>query len=100
LQSVYEVDEALGRAVLEHPSGEPLEGIAPADPRRARAIADVRDALKRVHAERLVHGAIDASHIVVGRARSCLRISLEAPGADPRDDWAGLDALGGRAPAP
>lgn len=96
LQAVYEVDEAQGRAVLEHPAGDALEHLGSADPRRARAIGDVRAALKRLHAERVVHGAVDPRHIVVGRARACLRISLAAASDDARADWAGLDALGGR----
>lgn len=96
LQAVYEVDEEQGRAVLEHPAGDPLDHLGAADPRRAQAIGDVRAALKRLHAERVVHGAVDSRHIVVGRARACLRLSLTAPSDDARADWAGLDALGGR----
>ncbi len=96
LQAVYEVDEAAGRAVLERPAGELLERLAPSDPRRARAVAEVRAALKRLHHERVVHGAVDARSIVVGRARACLRVTLRSSGDDPRLDWAGLDALGGR----
>ncbi len=96
LQAVYEVDEALGRAVLERPAGELLERVDAADPRRARAIAEVRAALKRLHAERVAHGAVDPKHVVVGRARACLRIALGPASADPRADWEGLDAMGGR----
>jgi len=96
LQAVYEVDETRARAVLEHPSGEPLERVPPSDPRRALAIGEMREALKRLHGERVVHGAVDGRHIVVGPARACLRIALLPGGDDPQRDWAGLDALGAR----
>lgn len=99
LQAVYEVDEARGRAVLEHPSGAPLERMPPHDPGRAGATREIRDALKQLHGERVVHGAVDARHVIVGEARACLRIALAPPIDDPQRDWAGLDAIGARAHA-
>ena len=81
--------------MLEHPSGEPLERAAAADPRRVAG--EIREVLVRLHAARVVHGAVDARHVVVGRARACLRIALAARASDPQLDWAGLDAIGGRA---
>ncbi|MBX3271012.1 MAG: protein kinase [Sandaracinaceae bacterium] len=98
LQAVYEIDEALGRAVLEHPSGVPLATLGGRDPRRAVIVAQVREAIGRLHAERVVHGAVRAGVVVVGPARAVLRVALApSPGADTAADWAGLDALGGRA---
>lgn len=99
LQAVYEVDEDRGRAVLEHPSGEPFDRIAGHDPRRTTAAQHIREALKQLHAERVVHGAVDPAHVVVGRARACLRIHLGPSHADAALDWSGLDALEGRGPA-
>ncbi len=93
LQAVYEIDEARSRAVLEHPSGELLERALAPDARRVAG--EIREVLVRLHAARVVHGAVDARHVVVGRARACLRISLAARGSDPQLDWAGLDAIGG-----
>lgn len=95
LQAVYEVDDTLGRAVLEHPTGLRLDQLAADDARRLRAVHDVRAALRQLHAERLVHGAVQPSHVVVG-ARACLRLTLRASSEDPQSDWAGLDAMGGR----
>lgn len=96
LQAVYEIDEARGRAVLEHPTGELLERVSPTDPRRDGAIGEIRAALSRLHAERVVHGAVGPRSVVLGRARACLRIALEASAEDPQVDWAALDAMGGR----
>ncbi len=96
LQAVYEVDEALGRAVLEHPAGVPLERLPADDPRRAGAAPELRMALQRLHGERVVHGAVDARHVLVGKSRACLRIALTERGDDPQVDWNALDALGGR----
>ncbi|HJL18542.1 MAG TPA: protein kinase [Sandaracinaceae bacterium LLY-WYZ-13_1] len=97
LQAVYEVDEGGGRAILEHPSGDPLARLAPDHPRRAEALDQTRRALTRLHAERVFHGAVDARHVLVGPARACLRIALDPSVEDPESDWAGLDAIGGRA---
>lgn len=97
LQAVYEVDEELGRAVLEHPSGVPLATLGTRDPRRAAAVPQIRDALTRLHGERVVHGAVRPGNVVVGQARAVLRVELTPPEViDPQLDWAGLDALGGR----
>jgi len=97
LQAVYEVDEDKGQAVLEHPSGVPLATLGTRDPRRARAVPQIRAALSRLHGERMVHGDVRPARVIVGSARSVLRLALEAPEEiDPLRDWAGLDAMGGR----
>jgi eukaryotic-like serine/threonine-protein kinase len=96
IQAVYEVDETLGRAVLEHPSGERLDRLPENDPRRAAVPAQLRRALQRLHLERVVHGSVDPTQVVVGAARVCLRISLVDKGADPQLDWTALDGMGGR----
>jgi tRNA A-37 threonylcarbamoyl transferase component Bud32/tetratricopeptide (TPR) repeat protein len=100
LQAVYEIDEVAGRAVLEHPRGERLDRARENDPRRATVAADVRRALTRLHAERAVHGAVDAEHVLLGPARSVLVVSLDPPSGDRDGDWAGLDVMGGRATTP
>ncbi|MCC6873983.1 MAG: protein kinase [Sandaracinaceae bacterium] len=90
LQSVYEVGEA--RVILESPRGALLSAIA--DPaRRAQAIADVRQALERLHAEGLAHGAVDEAHVRVGPWRACLLLSLEPPSAGPDGDLEALARL-------
>lgn len=96
LQAVYEVDEEAERAVLEHPSGPLLSTLGTKDPRRAGAVADLRQALTRLHGERVVHGTVDPAHVVVGDARAVLRISFATDARDPSVDWSALDALGGR----
>jgi serine/threonine protein kinase len=97
LQAVYEIDEANARVVLEHPRGELLSKIAADDPRRARVAPDLRRALSRVHAERIVHGSVDPDHVVVSAVRAVLSIPLLDRGGERDDDWAGLDEMGGRA---
>jgi serine/threonine-protein kinase len=97
LQAVYEVDEAAGRAILEHPGGVPLAELPADHPRRPAILDQVRRVLKRLHGERLAHGAVDGAHVLVGPARACLRLTLAPAAGGPPDDWAGLDALGARA---
>jgi hypothetical protein len=58
--------------------------------------ADVRRALQSLHGERVVHGAVDPQHVVVGPSRAVLCIAMPAPISDRDADWAGLDAMGGR----
>ncbi|MCB9598396.1 MAG: protein kinase [Sandaracinaceae bacterium] len=97
LQAVYEVDEEAGRAVLEHPSGVPLATLGTRDPRRAAAVPQLRDAIGRLHGERVVHGAVRAANVIVGAARAVLRVELVTPeDPDPQRDWSGLDVIGGR----
>lgn len=98
LQAVYEIDEATGRAILEHPIGERMDTLAPDHPRRAAAVQELRAAIKRIHGERIVHGAVDPAHVVVGPARSVLLLSLDRGGHEIEKDWLALDALGGRGP--
>ncbi len=95
LQAVYESDDALGRAGLEHPPGAWREQLPADDPRWVRTVHEIRAAVRQLHAERLVHGAVGPSQVVVG-TRACLRLSLRASADDPQADWAGLDAMGGR----
>lgn len=96
LQAVYGIDDALGRAVLERPRGVLLSNLPDGDPRRASAVADIRLALKRLHEVGVSHGSVDGAHIVVGQARACLRLTLEADPHHPERDWQALDMLGGR----
>lgn len=93
LQAIYAIDDERGLVVLEHPSGRPLGELGRGS--RDRAIAQVRQALKRLHAERVAHGAVDGAHVLVGPSRACLRVSLVAA-TDPAGDWESLDALGAR----
>ena len=93
LQAIYAIDDERGLVVLEHPSGRPLGELGRGS--RDRAIAQVRGALKRLHAERIAHGAVDGQHVLIGPSRACLRVSI-APASDPQRDWESLDALGGR----
>ncbi|MGE0789006.1 MAG: protein kinase [Sandaracinaceae bacterium] len=97
LQAVYEIDEHLLRAVLEHPSGQPMSRIRAGDPRRASAIAEVRLALRRLHGEGVTHGALSEETILIGSTRACLLLSSAPQAHDPEIDWRALDAIGGRA---
>ena len=89
IQAVYSVDRASGRAIVEQPRGVPLRKIDPSDPRRARALAQVRESLERLHAERIAHGSLDADHVLVGEHRACLLLALRPA----RDQPADLEAL-------
>lgn len=96
LQAVYEVDEEAGRAVLEHPSGVNMATLGTRDPRRHRAIPDIRLALQRLHEERIVHGDVCPAQVIVGDARAVLRINLGTGATDPQHDQAGFEGLSGR----
>lgn len=98
LQAVYEVDALQGRAVLEHPTGAEWSTILAGDPRRDRALLELRQAIGRLHEHGVAHGSVDAAHVVLGSARSCLLLPLDAldSGRETTADWAGLDVLGGR----
>lgn len=96
LQAVYEVDENAGRAILEHPAGVNLATLGSRDPRRHRAVPDIRSAVERMHAADIVHGDIRAGRVIVGDARAVLRLNLRGDVTDPQHDVAGVDALGGR----
>ncbi len=91
LQAVLDLDDT--QAVLEHPTGRPLrslleEGVA-ID--RARIAREIAAAVAKLRATHLVHGAVDADHVVVGEGRAVLL--LPAPTAGAGDDAAGLAAL-------
>jgi len=88
LQTVLDVDELAGRAVLEEPSG-----AAPTEPVSARARSELADALGSLHTAGLVHGAIDRAHVRVGAGRAVLLLP-DTPGTGSRE--ADLAALARR----
>lgn len=91
VQAVLALDEASGRLVLEHPTGEPFPTGGRLDEREA---AELRAAVAAIHARGLVHGAIDIEHLVRGPGRLVLllpRASDAAARASAADD---LRALG------
>ncbi|MFK7986858.1 MAG: protein kinase [Sandaracinaceae bacterium] len=97
LQAVYEVDALAGRAVLEHPTGASWSALPETDPRRSHALMELRHAIARLHEHGVAHGSVDADHVVLGSARSCLLLPLDAldSGRETTADWEGLDRLGG-----
>ncbi|AKF03617.1 serine/threonine-protein kinase [Sandaracinus amylolyticus] len=73
LQAVWSIDEEGGRAILELPQGEPAR--AALDRMRAE---EIRIALEGLHAQGLVHGHVDAAHVVVAEGRAVLMLPLGA----------------------
>ena len=73
-------------AVLERPTPEA------SSPRRP----DLDRALAAIHAAGLVHGSIDARHLLVTASRTMLRIPLERAGATADDDLRALDRVAPR----
>jgi serine/threonine-protein kinase len=59
LQTILRVDRDAGEIWLEAPHGEPARALTRAQ------IADAHDALARLHDQGTVHGAIDATHVLV-----------------------------------
>jgi len=81
LQAVFSVDETLGRAILEAPQGGPWRASDdPLDSDRAALM----EALSRVHAEGIMHGAIDAAHLLHAPGRTVLLIAEERGSAGQR----------------
>ncbi|MGF1467862.1 MAG: protein kinase [Sandaracinaceae bacterium] len=93
LQAVYQLDEASGRAVLEHPGGLPWAEAGVDDRRRAEALAQVGEALDRLHEHGLVHGAVDADHVLLGEGRAVLRLPTEPRNATAQQDRDDLHRL-------
>jgi hypothetical protein len=74
---------------IEALDGAPLERIPSAD-----EIAELGEALERLHRAGGVHGAVNRSHVVEQGGMLRLPIALDPPETTAADDMAGLEALG------
>lgn len=92
LQAVYEVDVALGRAVLEAPRGGAASELS--EEARGAAGPSVAKAVSRLHENGIGHGEIDWSRVLVGPGRAVLLLPTGSLPAQVADDRERLEALG------
>ncbi len=86
IQAVWSIDEEQKQAILECPDRSAARG-----PLSSKAISELREALAALHAQGLIHGAVNMDHVARGAARTVLLIE-SAPltvGASNND----IDAL-------
>ena len=86
LQAVFDIDPELERAVLESPRGDPLSQAALAPRERAKMRGQIIEALKRMHANGLVHGDVRMGTVRVGKGRAVLMLPLTRHETTPEAD--------------
>ena len=89
LQAIFDIDREMERAVLESPRGDLLSQAALSQEERAKMRGQIIEALKRLHANGVVHGDVRMGTVRVGPGRAVLMLPLTKHDATPESD---LDA--------
>ena len=83
---MFDIDREMERAVLESPRGDLLSQAALSQDERAKMRGQIIEALKRLHANGVVHGDVRMGTVRVGPGRAVLMLPLTKHDATPEAD--------------